>query len=170
MNYLFDMIVILFIFIKVILPRIKRDKNKKGAILFVFFIYLSLVYSLTLMPFRPLTNIMTSGLQIDYNLYAFDDIINSYGPAEKEALLNVLMMIPFGVFLPLIKGKDMTLLKVGIYTFLLSLSIETLQLLDPRRSSDVTDLITNTIGGIIGFIIFNYFSKKHNKSRKEKKT
>lgn len=170
MEYLIDLLLIVFIFIQIILPNIKQSENKEGLILFVFFIYLSIVYALTLMPFRPFSNIINSGFRIDYNLYAFGDIINSYGPAEQEALLNVLMMIPFGILLPLVKKQDLSLITVGIYTFLLSLSIETLQLLDPGRSSDITDLITNTIGGIIGYTIFNYFSKKHNKSRKEKKT
>ncbi|NLJ94559.1 MAG: VanZ family protein, partial [Clostridiaceae bacterium] len=46
------------------------------------------------------------------------------------------------------------------YTFLFSLAIELTQpLLHMHRASDITDLITNTIGGIIGYLFYRFFSK-----------
>ena len=45
-----------------------------------------------------------------------------------------------------------------LYTFLLSLGIEILQpLINGFRSSDITDIITNVMGGIIGYIIYLIF-------------
>lgn len=65
------------------------------------------------------------------------------------------MTIPFGFLLALIKRKNIKLLKVVFYTFLLSLSIEILQpLINGARSADITDLITNVIGGIAGYVIY----------------
>lgn len=159
MIYLIDLLIILLIFIIIILPKIKQNNNKKACILLAFFLYLSAVYALTLMPFRPFTNLMNSGLVLNFNYYAFSDIINSYGAAEKEAILNVLMMVPFGILLPLVKKNKVNVFLLAAYTFLFSLSIETLQLLDPSRSSDVTDLITNTVGGILGYIILKSIFK-----------
>ncbi len=47
---------------------------------------------------------------------------------------------------------------LSFYTFLLSFSIELLQpLINGFRSSDITDIITNTIGGIIGYIMYLIF-------------
>lgn len=72
-------------------------------------------------------------------------------------MLNVIMTIPFGFLLPLVK-KNVKLLKIIFYTFLLSLSIELLQpLINGVRSSDITDLITNVVGGIIGYVIYLIF-------------
>ncbi|MCI8545826.1 MAG: VanZ family protein, partial [Clostridia bacterium] len=66
--------------------------------------------------------------------------------------------------LPLIKKENTKLLKVAFYTFLLSLGIEILQpLINDCRSSDITDLITNVLGGIIGYIMYlilNTFTTK----------
>lgn len=45
-----------------------------------------------------------------------------------------------------------------VCTFVLSLSIEFLQpLINGFRSSDITDLLTNTVGGIIGYLCYILF-------------
>lgn len=92
------------------------------------------------------------------NLVPFIDVFNGRGDFLRQVGLNVMMTIPFGFLLPLINDKNAKLFKVTFYTFLLSLSIELLQpLINGFRSSDVTDLITNTLGGIIGYIIYLIF-------------
>ena len=49
-------------------------------------------------------------------------------------------------------------MKIIFYTFLLSLGIEILQpLINGVRSSDITDIITNVTGGIIGYILYLLF-------------
>ena len=49
-------------------------------------------------------------------------------------------------------------MKIVLYTFLLSLGIEILQpLINDFRSSDITDLVTNILGGIIGYILYLIF-------------
>lgn len=68
------------------------------------------------------------------------------------------MTIPFGFLYSILK-KNINLIKVIVSTFLFSLSIELTQLIMTifllrHRSFDVTDLITNTIGGIIGYLIY----------------
>lgn len=74
------------------------------------------------------------------------------------------MTIPFGFLLPLTKNRETNLIKTVLYTFLLSLSIEILQpLIDGFRSSDITDLITNVIGGIIGYFLYLIFKPLTNK-------
>ena len=59
---------------------------------------------------------------------------------------------------------------VVIYAFLMSLSIELLQpLINDARSSDVTDIITNVLGAVIGYVIYLPIKprlKKLNKRRK----
>lgn len=91
------------------------------------------------------------------NLVPFIDVLNGRGDFIRQVVLNVIMTIPFGFLLPLVK-KNVKLLKIVFYTFLLSLSIELLQpLINGIRSSDITDLITNVIGGIIGYIIYLIF-------------
>ena len=45
-----------------------------------------------------------------------------------------------------------------LFCFLMSLGIEILQpLIDGSRASDITDLITNVIGGVLGYILYAVF-------------
>ena len=47
---------------------------------------------------------------------------------------------------------------IAFYTFLLSLGIELLQpLINGVRSADITDLLTNVMGGIIGYVMYLIF-------------
>jgi glycopeptide antibiotics resistance protein len=92
------------------------------------------------------------------NFVPFRDIILGHGGAMRDIVLNIIMMMPFGFLLSVIRKQG--LIKTIFYTFLFSLAIESTQLISPWiggitfRSFDVTDLITNTTGGAVGYIIF----------------
>lgn len=73
-------------------------------------------------------------------------------------LLNVIMFMPFGFLLPLLwKNKRQTLKVVGL-SFLFSFLIEFCQLFN-LRATDVDDLIMNTLGGVLGFLIWKMWTK-----------
>ncbi len=72
-------------------------------------------------------------------------------------ILNIIMFIPLGFLLPYIWKSFRNLKYIIFSSFIFSLSIELTQLLN-RRTTDIDDLIMNTIGGILGFIIFKIFS------------
>ena len=88
----------------------------------------------------------------------FEDAINSRGDFVRQIVLNVIMTVPFGFLYPLCRRafrKNCNLLRCLLMTVLLSLSIELLQpLINAARSADVTDIITNTAGGIIGYAVY----------------
>src|SRR5699024_1037690 len=92
------------------------------------------------------------------NLVPFVDVTSGRGDFMRQVVLNIVMTIPFGFLLPLIGEKKINFLKIIFYTFLLSLGIEILQpLINGVRSSDITDIITNVTGGIIGYILYLLF-------------
>lgn len=62
---------------------------------------------------------------------------------------NILMFVPLGILVPVI--KDMSLKKVLFLGFLFSLSIELIQLLTGLGMFETDDLITNTLGTYIGY-------------------
>lgn len=79
-------------------------------------------------------------------------------PSVLQVLFNILMSIPFGIYLRYY--FNVTFKKTLLFSFLLSLSFECLQLSGllfvyprPYRLFDVDDLITNTLGGVIGYAI-----------------
>lgn len=139
----------------------KKWKEKGRDILIVntlMYIYLSFVLFFTLMPIVTSLPFIFNHPYDSMNLVPFIDVLNGRGDFIRQVELNVIMTIPFGFLMPLVKKENGRLLKVVFYTFLLSLGIELLQpLINGFRSADITDLITNVIGGIIGYIMYLIF-------------
>lgn len=108
------------------------------------------------------------GLGVVYLFLLFLGLIFSLvkGGSIIGHTLNVVMFIPFGFLLPFIWKKTDNLMSVTTYSFFFSLVIELSQLLN-ARATDVDDLLMNTLGGIIGFIIFKmYYEIKFKDNRK----
>lgn len=85
---------------------------------------------------------------VPYNLIPFQQL-------DLEWFLNVIMTIPLGIILYLI-GRKNQLVTVFFLSLLFSLFIEGNQfvcdfLFHIGRVADIDDLVTNTLGGIIGF-------------------
>ncbi len=122
-----------------------RRKQPLGhiAVSFVFCFYL--VGTLTMAgiwflgPFSPRVE-----------LVPFADMIKS----PLYTMLNVLLFLPLGFFLPILYKKVDRIEKAALIGFLLSLAVEILQMFG-SGTSDVNDLITNTIGACVGFCIAN---------------
>ena len=67
---------------------------------------------------------------------------------------NVVVFMPFGFFLPVIWERTRHWYVTVILSFSMSLFVETMQLVEKVGSFDVDDLLMNTIGGFVGYIIF----------------
>ena len=83
------------------------------------------------------------------------------GSCISDVAINVLGYVPFGFFLHLWLSKArqwnlcyacVIVITVEIFT---SLTIEILQVNLPAREYSMTDLICNTLGTIVGVVVFN---------------
>lgn len=86
-------------------------------------------------------------LSLNYNL-----IPNFWKHLNSESIGNLLMFIPFGILYSLSR-KEFNLKKSLIAGLICSLIIEVVQPLF-GRSFDINDLILNTVGTLIGIVIF----------------
>ncbi len=152
----------------------------RTVLLFSFFFYLLCCYFLVVLPLPSRSAVMSYTKPI-YNLkpfYFVPDLImndsfnmtdiNTYTIILKnsrysEAFFNVLMVVPFGIYLRYY--FKCSFFKTVFLSFLLSLFFELTQLSGlyffyprPYRLFDVNDLINNTLGGFIGYIICPLFS------------
>ncbi len=75
-----------------------------------------------------------------------------------EVIGNLLAFVPFGIFTGMLLEKRLFLIKV-VPVFLTSLAFETAQYIFSIGASDITDLLMNTAGGIIGVVLFIILSK-----------
>ncbi len=71
----------------------------------------------------------------------------------KEVRDNVLIFIPFGILLSMLAPR-MNLRNKFFIIFGTSLVLETMQFVLSIGSTDITDVITNTLGGIIGIALY----------------
>ena len=76
----------------------------------------------------------------------------------NEIIDNILVFIPIGIYICMLK-EDWSILRKISVGFFISLVIEILQFILAIGATDITDLIGNTLGGIIGIGVFYLFSK-----------
>lgn len=78
-------------------------------------------------------------------------------------LLNVAMFVPIGVLFPLAMGQERSEIVSAVsFGMLFSILIETGQLLTRSGTCDIDDLITNSIGALIGAFFVRVFRAKKN--------
>lgn len=139
-----------------------KEANKVkviGILLFIIYIIL-LVYFLF---FAESMGRTIYDRKYSYNLILFKEIKRFLKYRRELGMAavftnifgNIICFIPFGTMLPILSTKMRKLSLVTLVSFELSLVIEVTQLLFKVGSFDVDDLVLNTIGGFIGFIIFD---------------
>lgn len=115
----------------------------------VFGFYVVLVFNVT--GIGTLRDILKYGFELrpgEINLLPFSRDINA-----RAYYQNVLMLVPFGFMLPIVWPRTNRFYIVPPAGLLFSLLIETSQLFN-HRSTDVDDLIMNTLGAIAGYTLF----------------
>ncbi|RGZ33503.1 VanZ family protein [Mediterraneibacter gnavus] len=154
--------------------QVKRTRTV-GKILFVLYIFF-LLYFLIFSDWYGRSGI---GEEYRCNLVLFKEIRRFVEYRETLGLFavftnlfgNILIFVPYGFFISVasrMRGFLMTL----FYSLGLSLGVEVFQLLTRVGSFDVDDLLLNTIGGILGYVLFlicNGIRRKYDGRRKKGK-
>ena len=143
--------------------RTAKRIRRAGAVLFLLYL-LVLVY---LMFFFEAYDRNMANRRYLYNLVPFREIRRfilyreSLGFSVVAANLfgNIVGFIPFGFILPLIYKKRRKWQLITLLTMEFSLLIEILQLVLRVGSCDVDDMILNTLGGLLGYLLFYVCNK-----------
>ncbi|QWG37834.1 VanZ family protein [Bacillus mycoides] len=129
---------------------------------YIFLFYLSLVYKVTQIATVWDISRYETWIRVNQiNLTLFDTA------GSTTYLLNIVLFMPFGFLLPTIWPQFRKMTNTVCAGFLFSLAIELNQLLN-NRITDIDDLFTNTLGAIVGYIIYRVLFKMICK-REEKK-
>ena len=183
LNYTFsiEMAFLIFPFIAFVftIPYLIYQYHKFGSIpairsliVYSFILYLICAYFLIILPLPKISDVAKmTGSTMQLKPFSFvQDILKETSLTSSGVLaiiknhsvytiiFNLLLLIPFGIYLKYYFEKKWY--EVIIYSFLLSLFFELTQLsglygIYPRsyRLFDVDDLLINTLGGTLGFII-----------------
>lgn len=157
--YIPDFAVLAAVYILVFLPRWKKQSRVRLVLCTIFYLYLCLVIYKTLMPVLTSLPQMFHHVYNSMNMSPFIDILEGHDNARQDIILNIVMVIPLGFMFPMI--TDNKIGKTIAAAFLLSLCIELVQpLLSTYRVADISDVIDNTLGGFIGYLIYYPFRTK----------
>lgn len=129
-----------------------QDVTKRVKMLRVLFVvYLIALFEIVVFKFDiPFSNM---GYLRSVNFIPFNQSLIVNGKIElSEIFMNMVIFIPLGVYFEIIFSKWSTMKKVFI-VFVVSLSCEILQFIMAVGASDITDVINNTLGGIVGVLI-----------------
>jgi glycopeptide antibiotics resistance protein len=146
----------------------EKEKLFKRLSIVVFIVYLLLVVWVAILKCNIIENVKYSYYflseltlkervlrEINPIGWYIDPPIKSQVPFYlRDDLLNVALFVPFGLYLAYF-FKNKKILKILITAFLFSLSIELFQLFTLLGGGSSKDIITNTLGALIGGVIFS---------------
>jgi len=90
---------------------------------------------------------------IYYYLFSATDL--SFSVRIENLAGNVIGFMPFGFLMPLLSRIFLNSKVITLATFCLSLAFELTQLVFRFGSFDVDDLILNTLGGVLGYLLIS---------------
>lgn len=136
--------------------RSKKQIRVLGKILFILYIAF-LLYFLIFSDWYGRTGALSD---YHYNLVPFQEIQRFWNYREMLGWIsyanlfgNVIIFIPFGFFMPMASRYRSFFLTMS-YSLGLSLLVEVFQFISKVGSFDIDDIILNTIGGVVGYILF----------------
>lgn len=129
-----------------------------------FYVYVFMVLTLTgyFILFREVSvhdwwhKMMVRFTRRDHVNVELFKIFRIYRLSHPQILGNFVMLLPFGIYFPLLYRRLSHFLIVLLAAFLVSLSIELLQLVTSFRSADVDDILLNTVGACFGYLLFRF--------------
>lgn len=87
-----------------------------------------------------------------------------------QIFLNIILFVPFGFLFPMIFRELLNRLKVPEVSTvfigcIFSLAIEAMQYITGRGLADIDDLINNTLGTILGYLIYRAGKRRYEKRK-----
>lgn len=131
------------------------ESKKMTKILFAiyFFVLVWIILFKMQMPFTQF------GIRRSINLIPFAGSVIVDGKIYVQEIVdNILIFVPFGVFVCMIR-QDQSWLQRLAPGFLTSLTLEILQYILGIGATDITDLLGNTAGTLLGMGVFAVFRR-----------
>jgi len=143
----------------------KHKINKLTYSLFIIYL-ITLIWIIVFklnVPFTHIGNLRT------INLIPFSEPLKLNGKISyNEMIMNVVVFVPLGIYTGILFEKWKIINKLFLF-FLISFTCELLQYIFSIGASDITDLINNTLGGLIGLIIYKVIERAFKNKLKAQK-
>ena len=141
---------------------VSNMKGKKERIISIIIFVIYIIALCYFLFFAESMGRTTRGDEYHYNLQPLFEIKRIWRSSHRLGMTyvilnfagNVIAVIPFGYLLPKMVKKKPRLFHTVLFSFEFSLLVELTQLISRTGSFDVDDLILNTFGGLIGYILY----------------
>ena len=171
-----------YLFFLVMTKKYKSYSRQKLTRLTLFVCYVIALIGIVFFPFPIQRELIEDSIRYAmeqyHNFIPFSTPLRSFNEmgdigilSLMHLFLNVLLFIPLGFLVPIIWSKKMSVQSVVWCGFFTSLCVEAVQFLLSLslgyvyRSADVDDLILNTLGTFMGYLLFKFtYYKKRNRS------
>ncbi|MGL4762723.1 MAG: VanZ family protein [Sarcina sp.] len=165
-NYLYYLSILVFLVYIItnvfLVMRGKKINKSREFIKFMFLVYFFgvLAYTMGIMFYSPEFKERISLESINYIpiVETIKMFQNSRSSALYQVMGNLIMFVPFGMFVAVLYKKSNSILKVAGISLICTVIIETSQFFG-GRGVDVDDIIINTLGGILGYLIYKVLEK-----------
>lgn len=136
-----------------------RNNNLKKLTIGLFVIYFIILTWVILFKMELDISLLQKMNFRSVNLIPFSASLEINGKIDvSEIILNIIAFIPFGIYFSIMNSRWKFIQKTLLF-FGVSLFYEVMQYILAIGGSDITDLITNTLGGITGLGIYFLCSK-----------
>lgn len=147
----------------IVLIRSEEKNILREVLINIFFVYFLILINLTICKMGMLQINFQNKFYVNY--IPFIETINMFknnfmgiGNAIYNVFGNILLFIPLGFFISLLFKRKNKLINIALYGFYASFTIEFIQLFTAINLTDIDDIIFNTLGAILGFLIYNLFN------------
>lgn len=124
----------------------------------LFIVYILLLTGIILLKLPFYSEKISDGIRV-INLIPFQGSFDKNGVIlYREVIYNILLFIPLGIYICMLKSK-WPFMKKTLPAIGLSLTFEVIQFIFAIGRSDITDILGNMLGGVIGIDIYVLLSK-----------
>lgn len=149
---------------------IRRRIKFSGTCLFLVYVIFLIYY----LFFAEWFGRGMDGSMYDYNIRPFQEIMRYLTYWEilgiRAVFLNlagnIIGFVPFGALLPIFARSTRKAWKVTLLSFEISALVEVSQLIFRVGCFDVDDMILNTLGGLLGYLLFRVLGRCYFKVEK----
>jgi len=126
-------------------------KNYSIAILFIA--YFAVLMKLIVFKY-PAQMVISDGNYIPFKTILHLNAYPTWIVAKNNLIGNIALFVPLGFFIPFLYGRPLTWRYVLVTAFILSVTLESTQVLLRAGVFDVDDIILNVFGAIAGYGVF----------------
>lgn len=130
-----------------------KCKKRNTLTIVLFIVYIMLLTGVILFKLPFYSEKLSDGIRV-INLIPLQGSFDENGVILlREIIQNILIFIPLGIYIYMMK-YERPLMKKALPVIVLSLTFEVIQFIFAIGRTDVTDILGNSLGGVIGIGIY----------------